>query len=131
MKIAKYIWITIGFLSFSLGLLGIILPILPSFPFFILTLFCFTKGSARLRNWFISTRIYKKHLEYYLTHKAMTMRFKVKTMIAITILMSIGFIMMHQVPIARAILVIVWLFHVFYFIFRIKTRTLETEISND
>ena len=44
-----------------------------------------------------------------------------------TILMSIGFIMMHAVPVGRIVLGIVWLFHVLYFIFGIKTLKLEED----
>lgn len=42
-------------------------------------------------------------------------------------LMSIGFIMMHAVPVGRIILGFVWIFHVLYFIFGIKTLKVETE----
>lgn len=45
----------------------------------------------------------------------------------VTILMSIGFIMMHAVPVGRIILGFVWIFHVLYFIFGIKTLKVETE----
>ena len=40
---------------------------------------------------------------------------------------SIGFIMMHAVPVGRIILGFVWIFHVLYFIFGIKTLKVETE----
>lgn len=43
----------------------------------------------------------------------------------VTFLMSIGFIMMHAVPVGRIVLGIVWLFHILYFIFGIKTLKIE------
>ena len=48
-------------------------------------------------------------------------------LLTVTILMSIGFIMMHAVPVGRIILGFVWIFHVLYFIFGIKTLKVETE----
>ena len=51
----------------------------------------------------------------------MTKKAKIRLMITVTILMSIGFIMMDAVPIGRIVLSIVWLFHIIYFIFGIKT----------
>lgn len=42
-------------------------------------------------------------------------------MISVTLLMSIGFVMMHEVLIGQIILLMVWLFHMFYFLFKIKT----------
>ena len=45
---------------------------------------------------------------------------KIRIMIMVTILMSIGFIMMDQVPIGRIVLGCVWLFHIIYFTFVVK-----------
>ena len=57
----------------------------------------------------------------------MTMKTKIRIMVTVTIFMSIGFIMMHTVPVGRIILGFVWIFHVLYFIFEIKTLKVETE----
>ena len=57
----------------------------------------------------------------------MTMKTKIRIMVTDTIFMSIGFIMMHAVPVGRIILGFVWIFHVLYFIFEIKTLKVETE----
>ena len=51
----------------------------------------------------------------------MTKRTKVRIMITVTVLMTFGFVMMHQVPIGRIVLAAVWLFHIFYFAFGVKT----------
>lgn len=59
----------------------------------------------------------------------MTVKTKVRIMLTVTILMSIGFIMMHAVPVGRIVLWIVWLFHVLYFIFGIKTLKLEEDCA--
>ena len=42
-------------------------------------------------------------------------------MILVTILMTVGFVMMNQVVIGRIVLALVWLFHIIYFTFGIKT----------
>ena len=38
--VIRYIFLTIGAISFCLGTAGIVLPILPTVPFYMLTLFC-------------------------------------------------------------------------------------------
>lgn len=127
MNIKKAFFIVLGCLSLGLGAVGAVLPILPTFPFLMLAAFCFAKSSEKLHNWFISTKLYKKNLESFVQGKGMTMKTKIRIMITVTILMSIGFIMMHAVPVGRIILGFVWIFHVLYFIFGIKTLKVETE----
>ena len=97
------------------------MPLLPAFPFLLLAAFCFAKSSERLHNWFINTKLYKNNLESYVKKKGMSKKTKIKIMVMITILMSIGFIMMHRIWIGQLILFFVWLFHIYYFVFRIKT----------
>lgn len=127
MNIKKAFFVVLGCLSLGLGAVGTVLPILPTFPFLMLAAFCFAKSSEKLHNWFISTKLYKKNLESFVQGKGMTMKTKIRIMITVTILMSIGFIMMHAVPVGRIILGFVWIFHVLYFIFGIKTLKVETE----
>ncbi len=125
MNLKKVFLVILGCLGLGLGALGAVLPLLPAFPFLMLAAFCFAKSSEKLHNWFISTRLYKKNLESFVQGKGMTVKTKVRIMLTVTILMSIDFIMMHAVPVGRIVLGIVWLFHVLYFIFGIKTLKLE------
>ena len=127
MNIKKSFFIVLGCLSLGLGAVGAVLPILPTVPFLMLAAFCFAKSSEKLHNWFVSTKLYKKNLESFVQGKGMTVKTKIRIMVTVTILMSIGFIMMHAVPVGRIILGFVWIFHVLYFIFGIKTLKVETE----
>lgn len=127
MNLKKVFLVILGCLGLGLGALGAVLPLLPAFPFLMLSAFCFAKSSEKLHNWFISTGLYKKNLESFVQGKGMTVKTKVRIMLTVTILMSIGFIMMHAVPVGRIVLGIVWLCHVLYFIFGIKTLKLEED----
>ncbi len=117
----KIVYIVLGCLSLGLGAVGAVLPILPTFPFLLFAAFCFGKSSERLHIWFKGTKLYKNNLESYVKGQGMTMKTKVRIMIIVTITMAIGFIMMNQVIVGRIVLAIVWLFHIYYFIFRVKT----------
>ena len=127
MNIKKAFFIVLGCLSLGLGAVGAVLPILPTVPFLMLAAFCFAKSSEKLHNWFVATKLYKKNLESFVQGKGMAMKTKIRIMVMVTILMSIGFIMMHAVPVGRIILGFVWIFHVLYFIFGIRTLKIETE----
>lgn len=105
----------------GLGALGAVLPLLPAFPFLLLAAFCFGRSSDKLHTWFIGTKLYKDNLESYVQGRGMTARTKVRIMITVTILMGIGFVMMYRVPVGRIVLGCVWVFHVLYFAFGVKT----------
>ena len=51
----------------------------------------------------------------------MTWKTKIRIMVTVTVLMTVGFIMMHAVPVGRIVLTGVWLFHILYFVFGVKT----------
>ena len=125
MNLKKVFFVVLGCPSLGLGALGAVLPLLPAFPFLMLAAFCFAKSSEKLHGWFVSTNLYKKNLESFVQGKGMTVRTKIRIMLTVTFLMSIGFIMMHAVPVGRIVLGIVWLFHILYFIFGIKTLKIE------
>lgn len=125
MNLKKVFFVVLGCLSLGLGALGAVLPLLPAFPFLMLAAFCFAKSSEKLHGWFVSTNLYKKNLESFVQGKGMTVRTKIRIMLTVTFLMSIGFIMMHAVPVGRIVFGIVWLFHILYFIFGIKTLKIE------
>lgn len=121
MKIKKAVYVVIGCIGVGLGALGAVLPLLPAFPFLLLAAFCFGKSSERLHTWFVHTKLYKNNLESYVQGKGMTWKTKIRIMLIVTLMMSVGFLMMSRVPVGRIILAIVWLFHVFYFCFGVKT----------
>ncbi len=121
MKIKKIIYITIGCVGLGLGALGAVLPLLPAFPFLMLAAVCFGKSSERLHKWFVGTKLYKNNLESYVKGRGMTWKTKIRIMIIVTVTMTVGFFMMNAVPAGRIILCGVWVFHVLYFVFRVKT----------
>ena len=119
----RILWIVLGCVGVGLGALGAVLPLLPAFPFLLLAAFSFAKSSQRLHTWFVNTKLYKNNLESYVTHRAMTLRTKRRVMLTVTLLMAFGFTMMFLkgLYIPCGILAGVWVFHIVYFIFGIKT----------
>ena len=115
----KILYILIGCISLGLGIIGVILPILPTVPFVLLAAFCFARSSERLDGWFKSTKLYRENN----IKSGMTKQAKVRIMCSVTLLMSIGFIMMglRGIVVGNVILLVVWIFHMVYFTFGVKT----------
>ena len=125
----RLLFIIVGFISMGLGCIGVILPVLPTTPFFLLASFCFAKGSVRFHNWFIGTKLYKNHLEDFVTSRSMTLRTKVTLLAFASTMLLIAFIT-SDVIYVRVFISFVVLFQYYYFIFRIKTVKVE-DVRND
>ena len=123
MKLKQIIFLIIGCLSLALGCVGIVLPILPTVPFFLLTVFCFANSSQKLHDWFIGTQMYKKHLESFVQKKGMTVRTKATILTSVTALMTVGFVLMLRkgIIVPCVILAVVWVCHLVYLLFGVKT----------
>lgn len=117
----KALFLALGCLGLGLGALGAALPMLPAFPFLVLAAFAFARSSERLHTWFVSTKLYKENLESFVRGRGMTIKTKLRAIAAVTLTMGFGFVMMKGVPIGRVVLGVVWLFHLVYFLFGIKT----------
>lgn len=118
---SQTLWAVGGFLCFALGMVGVVLPILPTTPFILVAAFCFARSSARLNSWFKGTKVYKQVLEGYVTKRSMTLRAKLTILVPVTVLLVIGFALMGRVPVGRLILAAVWIGHIIYFGFIVKT----------
>ncbi len=123
MNLKRILFLALGFLCLGLGCVGVVLPILPTVPFFLVTVFCFANSSQRLHDWFVSTKLYKKHLESFVKKQGMTVQTKLGIIIPVTLLMGVGFTLMFlkQIYIPCWILAVVWLCHIIYFVFGVKT----------
>ncbi len=121
MNLKKIIFLVVGFIGLAIGAIGAAVPLLPSFPFLLVAAIGFGKSSEKLDSWFKGTKLYKNNLETYVKGEGMTKATKIKIMLLVTVLFTVGFVMMGNVPIGQIVLVSVWLFHILYFSLKVKT----------
>ncbi len=79
----KIAYFGIATLSLGIGILGIVLPLLPTTPFLLLSAACYAKSSTRHYHWFISIPWIGKNIENYYEGKGITAKGKI---------ISIGFL---------------------------------------
>ena len=127
MKVKQVVFIVLGCICLALGTVGVFLPILPTTPFFLLTVFFFANSSQKLHDWFVGTKLYKKHLESFVQKKGMTRRTKISILTSVTLLMGFGFFMMARkgIWVPCIILAVVLLAHLLFFLFGVKTMAEE------
>ena len=123
MSIKRITFVVLGCVSLALAVIGVVLPILPTVPFLALAAFCFAKSSDRLNNWLINTKFYQNNLADFKAGKGMTVKTKTRILATVTLVMAIGLVamLMKGVIVGSIVLVIVWLGHIYYFGFKVKT----------
>lgn len=120
MKVKNMIFVILGFFFLSLGMVGIVLPLIPTTPFLLLSSYFFVKGSKKFEVWFKGTPIYKKHLEEFIQDRSLTLRKKIMINLFADSMILIAFIMAES-TIVRVILALIVLYKYYYFIYKIKT----------
>ena len=120
--VIRYIFLTIGTISFALGTAGIVLPLLPTVPFYMLTLFCLARGSERFHNMFLESSLYQKTVGAYERDKALTLRTKLSILLSVSTIMAVGAYFSQDMPIALIVMAFVWIGHVIALVFIVKTK---------
>ena len=120
--VVRYVFLTIGAISFGLGTAGIVLPLLPTVPFYMLTLFCLARGSERFHNMFLESSLYQKTVGAYERDKALTLRTKLSILVSVSAIMAVGAYFSQDMPIALMVMGIIWVAHVIALAFIIKTK---------
>ena len=129
-RIKKYLYIALGFIALGLGIIGIILPVLPTTPFLLVTSYCFAKGSDRFHNWFINTKVYKKHLESFVKERAMTLKEKVVLLSFVNFMLAFPLILIDVLAMRITIIILI-IIKLYYFTFKIKTIKVVGENVNE
>ena len=64
-KLSRVFWFSLGVIFTGIGLIGIVVPGLPTTPLMILAAACFAKSSQRFYNWIINNRMFGEHVKNY------------------------------------------------------------------
>ncbi len=115
----KAIYILLGFISFGLGSIGIIIPILPTVPFYLLTAFFFAKGSERFHKWFLSTKLYNKYGYSFAKHKTMSITGVLFLMVFVSLMLLVTMYYLNS-PTMTIIICILIASKYTYFISQVK-----------
>lgn len=75
----------LGFLFVLIGFIGIFLPLLPTTPFLLLALFCFSKGSERFHSWLYHHPLLGKPIRDWEEKGSIPMRAKLLATIMLSI----------------------------------------------
>jgi uncharacterized protein len=72
----RALWLLAGALALATGIVGIVLPLLPTTPFVLLAALCFSRGSARLERWLLDHPRFGPLVRNWRAHHAIPLRAK-------------------------------------------------------
>jgi uncharacterized membrane protein YbaN (DUF454 family) len=118
-KFLKVLLIIAGFISLGLGCIGVVLPIIPTAPFLLLTSLCFVKSSNKFNIWFLNSKIYKKHLETFAKNKVMTIQGELMLLLGVSIMLLTSMYFINK-PVMTIVFTCLIFFKYLYFVLCIK-----------
>lgn len=74
MRLRRALWLFAGGLSLALGIVGIVVPLLPTTPFVLLAAACFSRGSVRCERWLLTHRVFGPMVRDWRAHRAIPRR---------------------------------------------------------
>jgi len=95
-SVIRYFWLVLGILLSTIGLIGIIVPGLPTTPIMILAAACFFRSSERLYNWVIENKYYGHHVKNFREEGGMPK--KAKLMAIGTMWTFVSFAVLFGIP---------------------------------
>ena len=94
-RIKKYLLFFFGLLFVVLGVIGAVLPILPTTPFLLLALACFANSSPRFHQMLLHNRWFGNALQQWEDDRSISRRSKIKAMILIVITFALSIATLH------------------------------------
>mgnify|MGYP000902901332 FL=1 len=95
----RLIYFVIACLSLALGVIGMFLPVLPTTPFLLLSIACFSRSSKRIENWLYHTKMYQIYVADFRETGTIAKERKKKIIVSIYILMGISIYFAPLLPV--------------------------------
>ncbi|MAE11244.1 MAG: hypothetical protein CL876_04945 [Dehalococcoidales bacterium] len=118
----RILLVAAGTLLTTLGVIGIVVPILPTTPFLLLAAACYLRSSPKSYNWLLNNRILGAYINNYLRGKGMPLKVKLFTVVLLWVTIGLSIVFAVQGLVMRLILGLV-VAGVTIHIVRIKTSS--------
>ncbi|HEY0027348.1 MAG TPA: YbaN family protein [Allosphingosinicella sp.] len=80
----RLVWLLLGGLSVALGVVGAVLPLMPTVPFMLLAAFCFAHGHPPFETWLLEHRTFGPHIGAWRERGAISRRGKYAAVLGFT-----------------------------------------------
>ena len=103
----KVLFITLGTFFVGIAIIGIIIPILPTTPFLLLSAALYARSSKRFYDWLLNNRLFGKYIKNYREGKGIPVYLKIMVITLLWITISVSIVFAVELLAVRIILVCV------------------------
>ncbi|NMA37308.1 MAG: DUF454 domain-containing protein [Papillibacter sp.] len=96
MSLKKYILLISGTIALLLGVIGVLIPVLPTTPFLLIAAYCYLRSSMRLYNKLINHRLIGKYIYCYLTYRAVPRKSKIGSIILLWTALIVSMLLIRK-----------------------------------
>jgi len=122
----RWLLLGAGWLFVALGVLGAVLPVLPTTPFILLAAACFARSSERFYAWLMANRVFGPLVRDWRAHRTVPSRARWTGIALVVVFLGSSVVFFLANPWARAALLAIGIALV-VFLYRLPTRDAEQE----
>ncbi len=96
--IVRYSLLSLGWLAFVLGMIGLLLPVVPTSPFLILSAACFLRSSPRFYHWLVNHPWFGRYIRYYIEGQGIPRKIKVLILLLLWTMILTSALLIVRIP---------------------------------
>lgn len=116
----RYLFFLLGTLTLILGIIGIVLPVIPTTPLVMASCYFYGKSSSRYYCWLINTTVYEKYARDFMESRTLSLKRKITLLTLASVMLAFPLIILNKGM--KVIIIGAYIFLYYYFIFKIKTK---------
>jgi uncharacterized membrane protein YbaN (DUF454 family) len=101
------LFLVAGLLSLGVGIVGIVVPLVPTTPLVLLAAYCFARSSERLHRWLMNHRSLGRYIQDFESGRGIPRRAKVAAIVLSTAAFAFGFMLVADNLIGLTVLALV------------------------
>ena len=103
----KILLIVFGSLFVGLGVLGILLPVLPTTPFLLLAAACYARSSQRFYCWLLNNRLFGRYINDYRCKRGMPLKLKIMIVFLMWLTITLSAVFVIESVLIRVMLAVI------------------------
>ncbi len=103
----RRLFVVAGCIALALGIVGIVVPVLPTTPFLLLAAACFTRGSKRAYDMLMRNRFLGGYITGYVERRGMTLNAKIWTLALMGTAITVTAVLATDSAVVRVVLALI------------------------